>query len=85
MTPTAAPPSSCVILFPSAGRLIRPAMRGYDISNGAGIPSGACVGIPRSTPLAIRYPLDGTLEGGDILPNFTLSLREVFDRAERRV
>jgi Uma2 family endonuclease len=29
-------------------------------------------------------PADGTLDGGDILPGFTLSLREVFDRAERR-
>jgi len=27
---------------------------------------------------------DGTLDGGDILPGFTLSLREVFDRALRR-
>jgi Uma2 family endonuclease len=29
-------------------------------------------------------PANGTLDGGDILPEFTLSLREVFDRAERR-
>jgi Uma2 family endonuclease len=29
-------------------------------------------------------PADGSLDGGDILPGFTLSLREVFDRAERR-
>ena len=27
---------------------------------------------------------DGTLDGGEILPGFALSLREVFDRAERR-
>jgi hypothetical protein len=26
----------------------------------------------------------GTLDGGDILPGFMLSHREVFDRAERR-
>jgi Uma2 family endonuclease len=29
-------------------------------------------------------PTDGTLDGGDLLPGFTLSLRELFDRAERR-
>ena len=28
-------------------------------------------------------PADGALDGGDILPGFTLSLRYVFDRAER--
>ena len=28
--------------------------------------------------------IDGHLEGADILPGFTLALREVFDRAERR-
>jgi Uma2 family endonuclease len=33
---------------------------------------------------AIPVPADGILDGGDILPGFTLSLREVFDRAERR-
>lgn len=29
-------------------------------------------------------PADGTLDGDPILPGFTLSLRELFDRAERR-
>lgn len=29
-------------------------------------------------------PADGRLDGADVLPGFTLSLREVFDRAERR-
>lgn len=29
-------------------------------------------------------PVDGTLDGEDILPGFTLSLKDVFDRAERR-
>jgi Uma2 family endonuclease len=29
-------------------------------------------------------PADGALDGGEVLPGFTLSLREVFDRAERR-
>jgi len=29
-------------------------------------------------------PAEGTLEGGDVLPGFTLSLKAVFDRAERR-
>ncbi|MBA4063852.1 MAG: Uma2 family endonuclease [Isosphaera sp.] len=29
-------------------------------------------------------PADGTLDGGDLLPGFTLSLAEVFARAERR-
>jgi Uma2 family endonuclease len=33
---------------------------------------------------ATPVPSDGTLDGGEILPGFTLSLREVFDRAERR-
>ena len=28
-------------------------------------------------------PADGTLDGGTILPGFTLSLRELFARAER--
>jgi Uma2 family endonuclease len=27
---------------------------------------------------------DGILDGGELLPGFSLSLREVFDRAERR-
>jgi Uma2 family endonuclease len=29
-------------------------------------------------------PVDGTLDGGDVLPGFTLSLRDVFARADRR-
>lgn len=29
-------------------------------------------------------PADGVLDGADVLPGFTLSLREVFDRAERQ-
>jgi Uma2 family endonuclease len=29
-------------------------------------------------------PTDGTLDGNPILPGFTLSLRDLFDRAERR-
>ena len=37
-------------------------------------------GPDTSTPI----PPDGILEGGNILPGFTQSLREVFDRAERR-
>lgn len=36
-------------------------------------------------PNAVRpVPVDGTLDGEDILPGFTLSLRDVFDRANRR-
>jgi len=37
-------------------------------------------GPSAATPVAA----DGTLEGGEILPGFVLSLRELFDRAERR-
>ena len=32
----------------------------------------------------IQVPVDGILDGGDILPGFSLSLKEVFDRALRR-
>lgn len=44
-------------------------------SRGATIYTGA----DHATPV----PADGSLDGGDILPGFALSLRYVFDRAER--
>jgi hypothetical protein len=33
---------------------------------------------------ATPVPADGVLDGGSVLPGFQLSLRMVFDRAERR-
>ena len=39
-----------------------------------------------SSPTAAEaIPPDGTLDGGDLLPGFQLSLKAVFDRVERRL
>jgi Uma2 family endonuclease len=37
-----------------------------------------------SPDLVTPIPVDGTLDGGELLPGFQRSLRAVFDRAERR-
>jgi Uma2 family endonuclease len=46
-------------------------------------PGSRSANVFTDSKTATPIPVDGDLDGDDILPGFTLSLREVFDRAER--